>query len=43
MQPVIKVLISALLITAGSELGKCNSLAGAFLISLPLTDRKSVV
>lgn len=37
MQPVIKVLISALLITAGSELGKRNSLAGAFLISLPLT------
>lgn len=37
MQPVLKVLISALLITAGSELGKRNSLAGAFLISLPLT------
>ena len=37
MQPVLKVLISALIIMAGSELGKRSSLAGAFLISLPLT------
>ncbi len=37
MQPVLKILISALVIAAASELGKRNSLAGAFLVSLPLT------
>lgn len=37
MQFALKVLISAVLVAGASELGKRNALAGAILVSLPLT------
>jgi len=37
MQFALKILISAVVIASASELGKRNPLAGAILVSLPLT------
>ena len=37
MHPLLKVLLSALILTAAAEAGKRSSLLGALLISLPLS------
>ncbi|HXS73666.1 MAG TPA: DUF3147 family protein [Rhodanobacteraceae bacterium] len=43
LQFFIKTLISALLIAGASELGKRSTLAGALLVSLPLTSLLAMV